>query len=104
MLAQPAQAHCYSVWHYPTRQRCGGIAARAPAPDKSYYVDVASPAPDAAVPLPVVDQFTKEESPAEVDQRTPEQIKDDQEHNLAIQNRKVDINKLMIILNAVEGN
>jgi hypothetical protein len=33
VIADPASAHCYRVWNYPTPQHCGGVYARvAPRP------------------------------------------------------------------------
>jgi hypothetical protein len=31
-LAQPAQAHCYRVWRYPTPQHCSVVVYARPAP------------------------------------------------------------------------
>jgi hypothetical protein len=34
-IAGPADAHCYSVWNYPTPQHCGGLYARRHIPPPS---------------------------------------------------------------------
>jgi hypothetical protein len=44
LLSQaPAEAHCFSVWHYNVPQRCGGAVRHAPSatpmpPDRAYAV------------------------------------------------------------------
>ena len=45
-MAQPAQSHCYSVWRFPTPQRCG-YAHVAP-------IRMAAFSPRSAVPVPPV--------------------------------------------------
>ena len=102
--AQPASAHCYSIWHYKTAQRCGvtRVAYHAPAPQaKPYYVEItAPPAPVPAVkaiPIPPVEPIP------EADQRTTEEIQDQKEHDAAVAAHKDEINKLMIILKAEEA-
>jgi hypothetical protein len=102
--AQPASAHCYSIWHYKTAQHCGVTRAayHAPAPQaKPYYVEITTPpAPVPAVktiPLPAVEAIP------EKDQRTPEEILDQKEHDAAVAAHKDEINKLMIILHAEEA-
>jgi hypothetical protein len=83
LIAVPAQAHCYSVWSYPWPQKCHTTTL---TPKNNYYVEITSPPPD---PQPA--------SPA-VDQRTPEQMQEQIDHDIAVQMHKSDINKLMIIL------
>jgi len=42
LLGAPADAHCYSVWHYPYPQHChagGGVYARA-ADAHVWYVEI----------------------------------------------------------------
>ena len=48
------------------------------------------------IPLPPV------EAVREPDQRTPEQIQDQKEHDAAVASHKDEINKLMVILHAKE--
>ena len=91
-LAAPAFAHCYSVWRYPWPQRCGAVSHvvfHAPKEDKSYFVEITAP----PVPLPAIEQ---------IDQRTPEQIADQKEHDAAVAAHKGEINKAMILLHAEE--
>ena len=103
LIAQPANAHCYSVWNYPTPQHCGGVHARA---SKDYYVEITKIPPE-SIPLPAVEPVPpaiEPVTPAEADQRTPEQIQDSLDHDAAVARRKTDINKLMLILHAQESN
>jgi hypothetical protein len=88
--AQPAQAHCYSVWNYPTAQHCGSklIAHRA-SEAKNWNVEITA--------TPPVEPFAPDS-----DQRTPEQIQDQQDHDAAVEPRKAEINRLMTILHAEE--
>jgi hypothetical protein len=103
--AQPATAcHRFSVWKYPYPQRCGvtHVSLHAPAPDKSYYVEITATPPDPAppvktMPLPAIENI------GEPDPRTPEQIADQKEHDAAVAGKKDEINKLMIILKAEEA-
>lgn len=45
-IVSTANAHCYSIWNYPTPQRCG-IAARGTDPnDHSWYVEITKLPPD----------------------------------------------------------
>jgi hypothetical protein len=108
LIAQPAQAHCFSVWNYPTPQHCGSkIMAHRASEDKSWYVEITSVPPEKPIPLPAVEPVpptAEPDTPAEIDQRTPEQIKDQLDHDAAVETRKIDINKLMIILHAVVGD
>jgi hypothetical protein len=94
--AQPATGHCYKFWHFKTPQHCGVTRAasyHAPAPAKTYYVEITTPP---QIPLPKVDAITEPE------QRTNEQIRDQQEHDEAVAAHKDEINGLMFILHAKE--
>ena len=103
--AQPATAcHRYHFWHFKEPQRGCGVthaAYHAGAP-KTYYVEITSPPP---VPLPKLDPVgppPRAEAPLEADLRTSDEIKDFDEHYIALEQHKDEINKLMIILHAVE--
>lgn len=51
-VAGPAEARCYSVWHYPWRQTaCGGSVTR-PAPIKAAYEALKPPPPIDPGPSP----------------------------------------------------
>jgi hypothetical protein len=94
--AQPATAcHRFAVWKYPFPQRCAVTRTtyHAPAPAKTYYVEITTPP---QIPLPKVDAITEPE------QRTNEQIRDQQEHDEAVAAHKDEINGLMFILHAKE--
>jgi len=86
---QPATSHCYSVWRYSTPQHChaGGVYARAEAAPKLWYVEITRVPPSA---------------PLEADQRTPEQIQDFVEHEIALAKHHDEINGLRILLHAQE--
>ena len=48
IAAEPASAHCYSVWKFPWRQRCGAavqVAARTPAREEPKPAPVLPPEP-----------------------------------------------------------
>ena len=102
--SQPATAHCYKFWHFKEPQRgCGvtHIAYHEGAP-KTYYVEITSSPP---LPLPKVEPLApspSREAPLETDLRTSEEIKDFDEHYIALEQHKDEINKLMIILKAEE--
>lgn len=52
-LATPAQAHCYSIWHYPWRQSCGATALAPPMIRSRARIAVVLPAPrPIEIPLP----------------------------------------------------
>jgi hypothetical protein len=103
LIAQPAHAHCYSVWSYPWPQHCGGIHART---SKAYYVEITKIPPD-SIPLPAVEPVeptVEPVTPAEADQRTPEQIQDSLDHDRAVAAHKIEINKLMELLHTTAGD
>jgi hypothetical protein len=101
--AAPAACRKYSIWNYPYPQPRCGVAARGKAPKyTSYYVEIGMPPSDTTIPLPVLDPLVPEAK--DLDTRTPEEIQDQVDHDVAVQMHKTDINKLMIILHAVEGN
>jgi hypothetical protein len=97
--AQPAAAcHRFSHWAYPFAQRCAitsRVALYPPKDDRSYYVEITKLPldPVSDPPLPAVEP---------VDQRTPDQIADQQEHDAAVAAHHDEINKLMAILRAYE--
>lgn len=53
LFAFPAEAHCYSVWHYPKAQRCDDVAQRQdpPAPP------VKPASPDEPLPAFTVNEY-----------------------------------------------
>ena len=60
LLASPADAHCYSIWHFKNAQRCGGsnrppvvmsIAKRMTVPAERSVVVPPSPGPSFDIPL-----------------------------------------------------
>ena len=63
LLSSPADAHCFSVWHYKNAQRCGGnnqppvvsIAKRATVPA---VAPPHAPGPSFDIPLPDPDPAT----------------------------------------------
>ena len=55
---------------------------------------------DVSIPVPALEPV----KPKDIDPRTPEQMQDKLDHDVAVQMHKVDINKLMIILHAEEGD
>jgi hypothetical protein len=83
-LATPASSHCFSVWRYPTPQHCGvGVKQ----PDHSWFVEVVPPAPP---PAPVRDE------------RSPQDIKDQADHDAALAIHHDELNFLMSILQMQE--
>jgi hypothetical protein len=96
--SQPAHAHCYSVWNYPTPQKCGSkIIAHRASEAKSWFVEITAVPAETTPLLPAPQPITPDS-----DQRTPEQIQDQQDHDQAVEARKADINRLMTILHAEE--
>ncbi len=88
-LGSAHACHRYADWRYPWPQHCGSYAA---SPSKSYYVEIVTPLavkPVASAPL-------------EYDARTPEQIKEIDEHMDAVAKHHDEINRLMVILHAEE--
>ena len=81
LAASPASPHCYSVWHYPTPQHCGGVYARAP---RTWYVEITKP------------------PPVEKDERSPQDIADQAEHDKAVADHHSEINIQLMILHAKE--
>jgi hypothetical protein len=63
LLSSPADAHCFSIWHFHERQRCGGnnrppvvsIAKRETVPAGT---KLAAPGPSFDIPLPDPDPAT----------------------------------------------
>ena len=53
---------------------------------------------DVSIPVPALVKST------DIDQRTPEQMQDILDHDLAVQMHKIELNKLMIILHAADGD
>lgn len=83
LWAAPASSHCFSEWRYPWPQNCG---AAAPAPkDKSWYVEITQTHPVK-------------------DERSPQDIADQKEHDAAVAFHKDEINFLMSVLKAQEQN
>lgn len=77
LMVSPAQAcHRFSVWKYPFPQRCAVAQVQV---DHSWFVEIGAEA----------DQ---------VDERTPEQIADQREHDAAVASHKGEINDLMQVL------
>jgi len=84
---EPADAcHRFHVWHYPQAQRCGASPVRL-ADARIWTVEITKVPPSA---------------PLEADQRTPEQIQDFVEHEIALAKHHDEINGLMILLHAQE--
>lgn len=82
LMVSPAQAcHRFSVWKYPFPQRCA--VAHVQQEDHSWFVEIGVPAADAA---PVADE------------RTPEQLADQREHDDAVAAHKGELNDLMLVL------
>lgn len=78
LVVSPAHAcHRFSVWKYPFPQRC----VVAQQVDRSWFVEIGVPA-----------------EAAPVDERTPEQIADQREHDAAVASHKDEINGLMEVL------
>ncbi len=90
LIATPVDAcHRFHVWRYPYPQRCG-VAAPTPvqAPqDRSWYVEITDAAPS---------------SPLETDLRTPDQIRDFDEHYIELAKHHDEINRMMVILHTEE--
>lgn len=77
LMVSPAQAcHRFSVWKYPFPQRC----AVAQQVDRSWFVEIGAEA------APVADE------------RTPEQIADQRDHDEALAAHRDEINDLMKVL------
>lgn len=76
-LTASASSHCYSVWNFPTPQHCGAKVMRDRSKDHSWYVEIVPPVP------PVRDE------------RTPEQIRDQEEHDAAVAGHKDELNELL---------
>ena len=74
-VSAPADARCYSVWNYPTPQHCGGIYSRSP---HNWSVELVLPPPK--------------------DERSPQDIADQAEHDEAVKNHHGEINFLMGVL------
>ena len=78
LMVSPAQAcHRFSVWKYPFPQRCA--VAHVQQEDRSWFVEIGAEA-------------------APVDERTPEQLADQREHDEAVAAHKDEINDLMQVL------
>ncbi len=97
---QPADAcHRFHTWRYPWPQRCG-VAVPAPlhaSQDRSYYVEITSP-PKAEAPAPP----SPREAPLETDLRTPDQIKDFDEHYIELDKHKGELNFMLDVLHRNE--
>jgi hypothetical protein len=108
--------HCYSIWNYPQPQKCGVASfprvahrplATAKADNRSYYVEVTSPvaSPVAVLPvLPVLDPVREfpPKSPLraapEPDDRTPDQIRESEQHDQAVAQHKDELNDQLRLL------
>ncbi len=90
LAVSPAVAcHHYKFWHFREPQRCG-LAAPSPVQtpqDRSWYVEITDAAPSA---------------PLETDIRTPDQIRDFDEHYIELSKHHDEINSLMVILHTEE--
>jgi hypothetical protein len=80
LVANPVEARCHAIWHYPWAQKCY-IAPpvrqhRFISDPMLYYVEITKP-------------------PPEQDQRTPEQITDQAEHDAAMTDQKKQLNFLL---------
>lgn len=79
LVVSPAHAcHRFSVWKYPFPQRC----VVAQQVDRSWFVEIGVPAEAAPV----------------ADERSPEQIADQRDHDEALTAHKDEINDLMKVL------
>ena len=67
----PASPHCYSVWKYPTPQHCGSGVMRQLG--HNWYVEITAP------------------PPPEKDERTPQDIEDQAEHDRAIKDKRQEL-------------
>lgn len=85
VAAAPASsfARCYSIWKYPWAQSCG---VHNPVKERNWYVEVTAPPP------PVRDE------------RSPQDIADQKEHDEAVKAHHDEINFLMSVLKNEEGN
>ena len=79
LFATPASSHCFSVWNYPTPQHCGGVYNRA---SHEWYVEIVPPIRD---------------------ERSPQDIKDQAEHDAAVAAHHNEINFLMSLQPKEEG-
>ena len=78
LVVSPAQAcHRFSVWKYPFPQRCAVARVQE---DRSWFVEIGAEA------APVAEE------------RTPEQLADQREHDGAVASHKGEINDLMSVL------
>jgi hypothetical protein len=81
LVVSPAHAcHRFSVWKYPFPQRCAVARVQAVQEDRSWFVEIGAE----AYPTP--------------DERTPEQIADQRDHDEALTAHKDEINDLMKVL------
>ena len=81
LVVSPAHAcHRFSVWKYPFPQRCAVTRVQAAPEDHSWFVEIGAEADPAS------------------DERTPDQIADQREHDAAVASHKDEINGLMEVL------
>lgn len=84
LIAAPASfaySHCYSIWKNPWPQHCG-----VKSPPHNWYVELVTPPP------PVRDE------------RTPQDIADQAEHDAAVTANHDELNTRLKLLQAQKGN